>query len=33
VCGVAIPPGDWIVAVDGQDGVVATIPLIDEDDV
>jgi phosphoenolpyruvate synthase/pyruvate phosphate dikinase len=27
VCGVAIPPGDWIVAVDGYAGVVATIPL------
>jgi hypothetical protein len=33
VCGVTIPPGDWIVAVDGQDGIVATIPLADEDDV
>jgi hypothetical protein len=33
VCGVAIPPGDWIVAVDGQDGVVAIIPLHGEDDV
>jgi phosphoenolpyruvate-protein kinase (PTS system EI component) len=33
VCGVTIPPGDWIVAVDGQDGIVATIPLIDEEDV
>jgi hypothetical protein len=27
VCGVTIPPGDWIVAVDGFTGVVATIPL------
>jgi hypothetical protein len=27
VCGVTIPPGDWIVAVDGQDGVVATLPM------
>jgi hypothetical protein len=27
VCGVTIPPGDWIVAVDGNSGVVATIPL------
>jgi hypothetical protein len=27
VCGVTIPPGDWIVAVDGQDGLVAIIPL------
>jgi hypothetical protein len=33
VCGVTIPPGDWIVAVDGQDGIVATVPLADEDDV
>lgn len=33
VCGVTIPPGDWIVAVDGQDGVVATISLHEEDDV
>lgn len=33
VCGVTIPPGDWIVAVDGQDGVVATIPLAGDDDV
>jgi hypothetical protein len=27
VCGVALPPGDWIVAVDGYAGLVATIPL------
>ncbi len=33
VCGVTIPPGDLIVAVDGQDGVVATISLHGEDDV
>ncbi len=33
VCGVAIPPGDLIVAVDGQDGVVATISLYGEDHV
>jgi hypothetical protein len=29
VCGVAIPPGEQIVAVDGHNGVVATIPLQD----
>ena len=33
VCGVTIPPGDWIVAGDGQAGVVATIPLAGDDDV
>jgi hypothetical protein len=32
VCGVTIPAGDWIVAVDGQDGVVAMIPLFEEAD-
>ena len=29
VCGVAIPPGEQIVAVDGHNGVLATIPLQD----
>ena len=33
VCGVTIPPGDWIVAVDGEEGVVATIPLEEDGDV
>jgi hypothetical protein len=32
VCGVAIPPGEQIVAVDGHNGVVATIPLQDVPD-
>ena len=32
VCGVAIPPGEQIVAVDGHNGVVATIPLQDRPD-
>jgi phosphoenolpyruvate-protein kinase (PTS system EI component) len=33
VCGVSLPPGDHIVAVDGHAGVVATIPLEGDDDV
>ena len=33
VCGVAIPSGEQIVAVDGHNGVVATIPLQDHPDV
>ncbi len=32
VCGVSLPPGDLMVAVDGSSGVVATIPLNGEDD-
>ncbi|HEX2403774.1 MAG TPA: PEP-utilizing enzyme [Acidimicrobiia bacterium] len=33
VCGVSLPPGDHIVAIDGHAGVVATIPLDGDDDV
>jgi PEP-utilising enzyme, mobile domain len=33
VCGVSLPPGDHIVAVDGHAGVIATIPLEGGEDV
>lgn len=33
VCGVSLPPGDHIVAVDGHAGVIATVPLEGDDDV
>ena len=33
VCGVALPPGEQIVAVDGHDGYVSTLPLQEHEDV
>ena len=33
VCGVALPPGEQIVAVDGHDGIVSTVALQESEDV
>jgi hypothetical protein len=32
VCGVELPPGELMMAVDGSSGIVATIPLNGDDD-
>jgi hypothetical protein len=33
VCGVELPEGEQVVAVDGHNGVVATLSLFGDDDV